>query len=128
MPRVMLVEDDQVTATLLTVQLRRSDHLVLAVESAESALASIATLGLPDVVVVDIGLPGRDGLTLIDTLRAQARLQSLGVILISAGPPPPPDRFEITERTRFLRKPLGMDDLLAAVDDVYRARGTSALH
>jgi DNA-binding response OmpR family regulator len=118
MARVMLVEDDPVTSASLTVRLRRHEHLVLAVESAESALASIATLGLPDVAIVDIGLPGRDGLTLLELLRRQKGPNPLGVIVISAGPCPEPERLTPSARTRFLPKPLDMPALLAAIDQV----------
>lgn len=118
MARVMLVEDDPVTCALLTVRLRRHDHFVLAVESAESALASIATLGLPDVAIVDIGLPGRDGLTLLELLHRQVGPKPLGVIVISAGPCPEPRELAPSPHTRFLPKPLHMPDLLAAIDEV----------
>ena len=126
MARVMLVEDDPVTCAHLTVRLRSHDHLVLAVESAESALASIATLGLPDVAIVDIGLPGRDGLTLLDLLRAQRGPHPLGMIVISAGPCPEPERLTLSEWTRFFPKPLPMAELLAAVEEVRAAAPPAA--
>ncbi len=120
MARVMVVEDDSVTCALLSDGLRQNGHLVLAADSAESALASIATLGLPDVAVVDVGLPGRDGLALLDVLRAQRGTQPVGVVVISAGPPPPAHR--VTAADRFLAKPVSAESLLAAVDDVLPAR------
>jgi two-component system response regulator GlrR len=119
MARVMLVEDDPVTCAAITVRLRRHQHHVLAVESAESALASIATLGLPDVAIVDVGLPGRDGLTLLELLRQQMGPHPLGVIVISAGPCPDPDRLTESTRTRFLPKPIPTAALLAAVNEVW---------
>ena len=115
----MLVEDDPVTAAILTVQLRRNGHLVLSVESAESALSSIAMLGLPDVAVVDVGLPGRDGLALLDQLRRQLCPHPFGAVVISAGPRPE-SAATLTDRDRFLSKPATSEDLLIAVDEVYR--------
>jgi len=126
MARVMLVEDDAATCALLTVQLRRHRHLVLAVESAESALASIATLGLPDVAIVDVGLPGKDGVALLEELRQQLGRRPLGVVVMSAGPPPDPERFVPGARERFLAKPVGMAELLAAVDEVCAAGPATA--
>jgi CheY-like chemotaxis protein len=124
MARVMLVEDDAVTCAHLTVRLRRHEHHVLAVESAESALASIATLGLPDVAIVDIGLPGRDGLTLLELLRQQMGPHPLGVIVISAGPRPA--QLVPSPRTRFFPKPLPMTELVAAVDEVWTGASPAA--
>jgi len=110
--RVLLVEDDRVTCALLTEQLRRNGHLVLAVESAESALALIETLGFPDVAIVDVGLPGRDGVALLELLRERRRTHALGAVVISAGPPP----GDLTPEDVFVSKPVNIGHLLSAVD------------
>jgi CheY-like chemotaxis protein len=116
--RVLLVEDDAVTQSLLRAQLERGGHVVLAVESAESAIASLEALGCPDVAVVDVDLPGRDGLTLLEELRSNLCSGTSGAVVLSATDLSGSDRLDRGPRTCFLAKPVRTDQLLAAIDSV----------
>jgi CheY-like chemotaxis protein len=121
--RVLLVEDDAVTRRVMTAQLRRLRHLVLAVESVESALAAMASLGHPDVAVLDVGLPGRNGLSLLQQLRIGWSPEPPGVIVVSAGPPPP----DQTGIDRYLLKPVTAHALATAVTQVHLSRSNPGL-
>ncbi|MFX5583023.1 response regulator, partial [Acinetobacter baumannii] len=57
---LMLVDDDPDLLRLLTLRLNASGYRILAVESAEAALAQLA-IALPALVITDVRLPGMDG-------------------------------------------------------------------
>ncbi|HAT33373.1 MAG TPA: two-component system response regulator GlrR [Janthinobacterium sp.] len=100
---VLLVDDDPDLLRLLTIRLNAGDYRVTAVASAEAALARLA-IELPDVVISDVRLPGRDGMALFDDIRRQHA--ALPVILLTAHGTIP-DAVEATARGAFayLTKP-----------------------
>ena len=90
-PEILLVEDDPGDAGLVRVALRRAPHachLTHVRDSAEAA-ALLATRGdghpapLPDLVLLDLNLPGRDGHELLADIRADGRLRPLVVVVLS---------------------------------------------
>jgi len=67
--RVVLVEDDQLLRRALRASFRNWDFEVVEAGSGEEGLTMVAN-HRPDLVVLDLGLPGIDGLTTLRTLRA----------------------------------------------------------
>jgi CheY-like chemotaxis protein len=67
--RVLVVDDDTTALDLVTVVLRQQGAEVTACRTVDEALAT-ARRRCPDVVVCDIAMPGRDGFSLIRTLRS----------------------------------------------------------
>jgi two-component system response regulator GlrR len=110
---VLVVDDDPDLLRLLSMRLRASGYRVSAVDSAESALARVAT-ERPDLVLSDVRLPGRDGLALFDELRA--RHPALPVILLTAHGTIP-DAVAATARGVFgyLTKPFDSQALLEKI-------------
>ena len=82
MPRVMIVEDDAAVRDILTIALEREGMTVEAVGDGETALARISSSGpSPDLVLLDIMLPGVDGVTVCQELR---RISDVPVIMLTA--------------------------------------------
>ncbi|MFM9434379.1 two-component system, NtrC family, response regulator GlrR [Janthinobacterium sp. CG_23.3] len=100
---ILLVDDDPDLLRLLTIRLNAGNYRVTAVASAEAALARLA-VELPNLVITDVRLPGRDGLALFDEIRRQHA--ALPVILLTAHGTIP-DAVEATARGAFayLTKP-----------------------
>ena len=111
--RVLIVEDDATLADGLTATLRREGYVVDAVRSAEAADAALATTEV-DLVVLDIGLPGKDGFTWLGKLRAHGGQQA--VLVLTA-------RDAVADRVHglqvgaddYLAKPFATEELLARV-------------
>jgi len=80
---ILLVEDTPDNLKLMTYLLRAYGHTVLAVESGEEALAA-ATTHRPDVVIMDIQLPGIDGYQALQRLRADPERPAIPVIAVTA--------------------------------------------
>jgi len=68
--KTALIEDDVDEASLVAQVLVERGHEVVTLGSAETALAALAG-ALPDLLVIDLRLPGMDGLELCRRLRAE---------------------------------------------------------
>ncbi|MCA9563738.1 MAG: response regulator [Myxococcales bacterium] len=83
MSRVLLIEDNPANRRLLGDHLRRVGYEVIEAEDADSGLA-IAFNDPVDLVVMDIQLPGTDGLTATRLLRANATTKAIPIIAVTA--------------------------------------------
>ncbi len=115
--RILLVDDDALLRRSLAFNLEQAGYTAQTAQSAEDAL-SIARLNPPDLVVLDIGLPGMDGLQALRILRDDLRLP---VILLTAR------RRELDEvlglelgADDYVTKPFDLDVLLARIKAVLR--------
>jgi ribonuclease P protein subunit RPR2 len=87
------------------------------VAEAEDARAAAELIGLqlPDVVVLDVGLPGMDGLTYCRLLKADPRTRDVGVVLLTGAEQGTEAAARATGADAFLRKPFSPLDLLTVV-------------
>jgi len=81
--KVLIVEDDAAIQKLLAMRVRGEGHAAIAVSDAETALRVVAEGGCPDVAVLDIGLPGMNGMRLLSVLREQVGKPDLPAIFLS---------------------------------------------
>jgi len=102
MSRILIVDDDRALCDLLAEYLRRESYDVDVVHDGEAALAQLRDPAQrPDLLILDVMMPGRDGLETLRELRMQYRLP---VIMLSA-------RGEPVDRVVGLE--LGADDYLS---------------
>jgi two-component system, OmpR family, response regulator len=99
--RVLIVEDEKKTASFIRKALQAESFAVDACHNGDDALAAAKSTPF-DVIVLDIMLPGRDGLSVLRQLRE--RRDATPILLLSA-------RGEVNERVEGLN--LGADDYLA---------------
>jgi CheY-like chemotaxis protein len=83
MSRVLVVDDDPNLRQLVTVRLEKAGHRVRGADSAAEALALVADRGAPDVVVLDVTMPGMTGLELLPAMRALDGCEELPAIFLS---------------------------------------------
>jgi two-component system response regulator QseB len=121
----LLVEDETLIADAIQVSLSRDGYMVDWVADAETAEEALATTGF-DLVLLDLGLPGRDGLSVLRWMRAAERSEP--VIILTA-------REAVENRIEgldcgaddYLIKPFDMNELLARARALMRrANGRSA--
>jgi two-component system OmpR family response regulator len=119
---VLVVDDDSEIRTLLQQYLQKNGYRVTVASDGKSMWVALER-SAPDLVVLDIMLPGADGLTLCRDLRA--RSSSLPVIMLTA-------RGEETDRIigleigadDYLAKPFSPRELLARIKSVLRRTRT----
>src|SRR5512136_649408 len=122
--RILLVDDDVLLRRSLAFNLEQAGYTINTAASAEDALA-MARRDPPDLVLLDIGLPGMDGL---DALRHLKQTLNLPVIFLTAR------RRELDEvlglelgADDYITKPFDVDVLLAHLKAVLRrAEGAGA--
>ena len=123
MPRILIVEDDDVIARGMTRHLAAAGFDAVAVPNGETGLARLR-FERPDVCVLDLMLPGLDGWRFIE----QARSEGIGTpIVVVSARGTEHDRVHALEigADDYLVKPFSMKELVARVAAVAR-RGTQA--
>lgn len=81
-PRVLVVDDERANLAMLTLTLRHEGYEVAACSGGEAALREAATR-LPDLVLLDIAMPGMDGFQVLEALHADPRTARVPVIFLS---------------------------------------------
>jgi DNA-binding response OmpR family regulator len=82
MAKILLVEDDTSVANLYTTEFSLRGHTVQHIVDGNLLLDAVAKMK-PDVVLLDIQLPTKDGLTLLKELKSDPNLKSTKVIVLS---------------------------------------------
>jgi two-component system phosphate regulon response regulator PhoB len=80
---VLVVDDEEDILELVKYNLSKEGYTVVTVTTGEAALAAARTK-LPDIVVLDLMLPGVDGLEVCRRMKADARLRHIPVIMLTA--------------------------------------------
>ena len=112
---VLLVDDDEDLLVALAAPLRRRGFDVAVATDAVTAVAT-AIKRSPDVVVLDLGLPGGDGLTVMQRLHSLPQLAVVPVIVLSGRDPEKNQAAALgAGAAAYLTKPIAPDVLAGAV-------------
>ncbi|MCA9959640.1 MAG: response regulator [Chloroflexota bacterium] len=118
MPQSVLVVDDEPMArTLLRLMLVRAGFNVVEAEDGFDALAKVKK-NRPDIILLDVMMPGIDGFAVCESLRNEADTASLPIIMLSAKT----DLSSISKglrvgATKYLTKPISPDELTRHVQE-----------
>jgi len=123
MRTVLVVEDDSRIAKALDIRLKAHGYRVVSAPDAVRAM-TVATGDVPDIIVLDINLPGGNGLMIAERLLNNVLTTDVPVIFITASKQPRlRERAAELSAIAFLEKPFSSADLLDAID-VARSRQT----
>src|ERR1035437_5445593 len=81
--KILVVDDNPINLKLVSDVLAFEGHDILAAVDAEEAQIVLAGT-LPDLILMDIALPGMDGLTLTRKLKAEERTRSIRIVALTA--------------------------------------------
>lgn len=113
--QVLLIEDEANIAEAIRFVLARDGWSVATHADGSDALDLVRNLR-PDVLVLDVMLPGRSGFEILKDLRADPDLAALPVLVLTArGQDRERDAALTAGATRFLSKPFGNAELVATV-------------
>ena len=114
-PRVLLVEDDQHIRELVELHLQLEGLNVTAVSDGNDALSRARSEGF-DLIVLDLMLPGLDGVTVCRAIRRESRNSDVPILMLTAR------RDEVDKvlgldsgADDYLTKPFGVRELVARV-------------
>ena len=115
---ILVVDDEEGIRTVLRLALTRAGYEVVEAEDGEVALERIAE-EMPDLVMLDVMMPGMGGYAVCQTLREQPQTAALPVIMLSARTDSRSRQAGLSAgATKYLTKPLAADQLLRHVAEV----------
>ena len=114
--KVLLVEDDKDNVRAMAVRLKAYGYQLVVAHDAVSAI-STARKEKPDVIVLDLGLPGGDGFIVMQRLKSNVDLMLVPIVVVSARDPLSNESRALEAGAEaFLQKPVDNDQLLAALE------------
>lgn len=123
---VLVVDDDPVIVNLLQVNFEIEGYDVLTATGGEGGLAQ-ARMGHPDVIVLDVMMPGVDGLEVARRLRSDSDTRAIPIILLSAKAQTSDIQAGLAVADEYVTKPFEPLELLERVKAVLgRATGSEA--
>lgn len=121
MRHVLLIEDEANIAEALRFILSRDGWQVTVVVDGEAALAAVAQVR-PDLVILDLMLPGMSGLEILTALRADPATVALPVMMLTAkGQGRDREAAERAGVSAFMTKPFDNSEIRAKVRDLLGA-------
>ncbi|MBD2388303.1 response regulator [Cylindrospermum sp. FACHB-282] len=115
---ILVIDDEPDLCGIVKITL---EHLkgwkVLTAESAQAGLAQAETQQ-PDVILLDLTLPNKDGLTLLQTLKTNPAIQSIPVILFTGADPSDDSlEFDFSDIAGLILKPFNILQLAAQITE-----------
>ncbi len=120
--RILVVEDEAAILKFLCIFLRDAGYAVTGAGSGAEALAAVAA-DLPNLVVLDIGLPDMSGWEVLRQLRAETRTASLPVLVLMGVGESQAEQAKALGALEFLTKPFSPPVLLKLVGDLMTGSG-----
>ena len=118
--RILVIEDSAVIRRLIEVCLRAADLDIHMREDGPTGLDAVRTEG-PDLLVLDIGLPGMDGWQVLDHIRSDPTTRSLPVVVLTSSISPLDEaRAKRLGASGFYTKPADIEELGEQVQDIVR--------
>lgn len=111
-PVILIIEDDENSAELVSVHVRAAGLRPVAVGTGEEGLDAVRSIH-PAAVILDIRLPGMDGWDVLGALKAEPSTAETPVVVVSVLPER--GRGFALGASDYLVKPVARDDLLAAL-------------
>lgn len=118
---ILVIDDDPEMRLALQIRLRANGYEVFTAVDGVSAVAEARRV-MPDLVLLDLGLPAGDGFAVLERLKANDTLSSIPVLVLSGR-----DRLVNSQKAlsagaaKFLQKPIKHSELLTAVTQTLHA-------
>lgn len=119
--RVVIADDEPEVCMVLSDLLTDAGYEVTAVQDGQACLQAVRSDGPPDLLILDLRLPGLSGRDVLTALRAEPGLADLPVLLVT-GSANPADFPPFHTVQGVIAKPFDLDAVLEAVRDCLRAR------
>lgn len=118
MPKILVVDDDETMTSLMQALLLMEGHQTTTVNDSTTAVDVAATVQ-PDVITLDLMMPGLTGFELCEMLHQDPRFADIPIMIVSAR-----DDHESREKAMalgaqdYLTKPFGVDELLVKIREL----------
>ena len=114
-PVVLIIDDDPDIVNLAEIVLTDQGYKVQTALNGRQGMVAAFT-SPPDLILMDVNMPGRDGLTLLKDIRSQPDMANLPVIMLTGSSRPEVVSSAIHSKVNdFLLKPFDLDTLVERV-------------
>lgn len=117
---VHVVDDEEAIRRSLAMLLGAAGHAVATYESGEALLAAAGAGLAPGIVILDVRMPGRDGLAVLEAM-AERRLRMPVIVVTGHGDIPLAVRAMRAGAHDFVEKPYSETRILGAVEEAFEA-------
>jgi len=114
-PLVLIVEDDEKSAELMKVQLESEGWLTLVAGTAEEGI-EMASSHRPDLITLDILLPGMNGWEFLEKVKRDKALAEIPIVIVSIVADE--NKGFSLGASKVLQKPVNREELISAVEDM----------
>lgn len=123
-PKILVVDDDEHILRSLSQYLELEDFNVVSASSGPEALA-LFQQEKPDLLVLDVMMPGMDGFQVLETLRKDPETAGVPVLMLTARD----QHNDILKgyqmgATSYLVKPFNLDELVEAIREVFASKSS----
>ena len=123
-PKILVVDDDEHILRSLSQYLELEDFNVVSASSGPEALTLFAQ-EKPDLLVLDVMMPGMDGFQVLETLRKDPETAGVPVLMLTARD----QHNDILKgyqmgATSYLVKPFNLDELVEAIREVFASKSS----
>jgi CheY-like chemotaxis protein len=117
--KVLLIEDEREQRQVLHSLFEGQGYQTISTTLAETALSQPPTF-LPDVIITDVKLPGKDGFTFFEEVRSNERYRHIPFIFITGyNDPKAINHLTQMEAVKYLTKPYEIESLLELVHQTF---------
>ena len=114
---VLCIDDNPVNLKLIAQMLGRRQHIHLLTAHTPELGIELALTRQPELILLDINMPGMDGYQVLEVFKAEARLKRIPVIAVTANALPADiARGKAAGFADYLTKPLEVDQFIATID------------
>jgi CheY-like chemotaxis protein len=116
---VLIVDDNPDIRTLISITLGDTFYQLAEAANADQAFQYLASHNLPDLMILDLAMPGMSGTELLDELKGNPDTAPIAVIVLSANAEQQRDELLKAGATNIIAKPFGPLALLQMVEDLF---------
>ena len=120
MAKILVIDDDTSLLKMISIMLKRAGHTTLVADNGADGVR-VAAQEIPDMVVVDVMMPGMSGYEVCETLRKDLTTKKIPLLMLTAlSQAEHRGRAEDAGADGFITKPVTRDDLIKHVEELLR--------
>lgn len=118
MATILIIDDSPTDVRVFTTLLERAGHQVVAVSTAEEGIERVRA-DLPDLVIMDVIMPGMNGFQATRTLTRDPKTQNVPIVMITTKSMETDRVWGLRQGARaFITKPVNEKELLACINEL----------
>ncbi len=125
MARIMVVDDEPTIVLVLKEVLTDAGHEIITAGDGRLALEKLATSPKPDLLIIDLFMPGMGGREFIEKVRSDPDFSNTPIMLITGSIPTVKDFPPGGSYREILCKPFDIEDVIRKVDHILEAATTT---